>query len=384
MSNVQWQSAQSIPANWREAWSSLARTQSPLADVEWLRCFSAAFGDPKWQPTIHFLHRGSELVAGIPLVHEAGMSRVWTSYENEHFPYWQIVGQLDATSAELLLTGLLDDGYLFLRRLHVESATCTAIREAADRMGLHVSLIQSATGDARTVVRGTWEDFRSQLPKEYRQNLPRVRRQLERHGRLELHSNTEPGPALEAALHECFELETRGWKGESGMPILRDPRTLSFYSELATSLATTQRFELFTLRYERKVIAFQYCLRGGGHIELLKESYDPAHASRGPSHLLRMMVLEELFARGEPATYHMGRATVGGDPAREWKLQWATEVAPLCTLRIYSGGLRGQMAYVTGPVLRGRLRRSRLVAAVRARWYQLRRGLASLFAREGR
>lgn len=380
MADVHWESAQSIPANWRESWSSLARAQSPLADLEWLRCFQTAFADPRWQPTIHFLHRGNALVAGIPLVREVGMSSVWTSYENEHFPYWQIAGQLDPTSAELLLSGLLENGYLFLRRLHLESATCAAIREAADRMGLAISLVQNDMGDARTLVRGSWEEFRAALPKEYRMTLPRARRQLERQGRLELVSITEPGVALDAALRDCFELETRGWKGQSGHPILHDPRTETFYRELATSLARTQRFELFQLCHEGKVIAFQYCLRGGGHVELLKESYEPSYASRGPIHLLRMMVLEQLFARGEPLAYHMGRATVGGDPLREWKLRWATEVAPLCTLRIYGHGLRARIAYVTGPVLRGHLKRSRLAAALRARWHQLRRGLAKAFA----
>jgi hypothetical protein len=380
MADVHWESAQTVPANWRDAWSSLAQTQSPLADLEWLRCFQTAFADPRWQPTIHFLHRGNDLIAGIPLVHEVGMSKVWTSYENEHFPYWQIAGELDATSAELLLSGLLENGYLFLRRLHIESATCIAIREAADRMGLAISLIQSDMGDARTLVRGSWETFRAGLPKEYRHNLPRARRQLERQGRLELVSITEPGPALDRALRECVELETRGWKGQLGSPILHDPRTVTFYSELATSLARRHRFELFLLSHEGKVIAFQYCLRGGGHVELLKESYEPSYSSRGPSHLLRIMVLEELFGRGEEVAYHMGRATIGGDPLREWKLRWATEVAPLCTLRIYGHDLRSRVAYVTGPVLRAHLRRSSLVAALRARWHQLRRRFATAFA----
>lgn len=374
-SGMQWETASTIPEHWRVAWNTLTRSQTPLADAEWVRSFSEAFGESMFKPTIHLLHRDGELVAAVPLVRRTGLAPAWTSFENEHHPYWEIAGQLDAATAEQLLGHLVADRYLFLRRIHMNSANCAAILDAAQRMGLQVSLIESEMGDARVAVRGTWDAFRKTLPREYRENLPRSRRQLERAGKLELVSITRPGPELDAALVACFALETRGWKGETGHPILTDRRTLAFYSDVARSLAANERFELFLLRHDDKVIAFEYCLRGGGHVELLKESYDPDYSSRGPSHLLRLMVLEELFRRGVPVSYHMGRATVAGDPREEWKLRWATEVAPLCTLRIYGKSLRARVAYAAGPVLRARLKQSPLVGKLRASIKRIRRRL---------
>lgn len=364
---LHWERAREIEPALLDAWTSLAQNTSPLADAAWLRCFTDAFGTAEWSPTLHMLRRGRELVAAIPMTRRDGLARVWTSFENEHYPYWLAAGELDDTSAELLLDSLDDGDYLFLRRLHVDGSTCRALLAAAQKKHFDVSLIQSDMGDARIAVTGSWDAFRLTLPKDYK-DLPRKQRQLAKQGALELATFDASGPALDAALRECYELEQVGWKGTDGSPIGRDPRTLRFYTELAHTMAARQRFALYVLRLDGKAIAFQYTLRGGGHVELLKESYDPAFSAKSPGHLLRMMVLQQLFARGDVAYYHMGRtALVGNEQA--WKFRWATEIAPLCTLRIYGRGLRARGAYLTGPVLRGRLKQAR------ARFRQVRQRL---------
>jgi CelD/BcsL family acetyltransferase involved in cellulose biosynthesis len=349
-------------------WNALARTSSPLADAEWARCFSDAFATPGWSPTIHLVFRGRELVAAVPMARRGGLARAWESLDNEHNPYWLAGGELDDASAEHLLDSLSDGDYLFLRRLHLEGATCKALLAAAERKALHVSLIRSEVGDARIALRGTWEELRAALPKDCK-DLPRKQRQLAKQGRLELSTLATVGPDLDATLAECFAVERLGWKGREGTAIVCDPRARRFYTDLAHAMAARHRFQLHVLRLDGDVIAFQYTLCGGGHIELLKESYDPAYAARSPGHVLRMMVLQQLFERGEGGYYHMGRTPLEGhDDA--WKLRWATEIAPLCTLRIYGHGLRAHGAYLAGPVLRGALKP--LVATARTRLHELR------------
>lgn len=357
---LHWKTAPSIPAEALAPWDALTRDQSPIVDAALLRCFCEAFATARWAPTVHLLYRGDQLVAGVPMARAGGLARAWTSFENEHYPYWRIAGALDASSAEALLAHLLEADaadYVFMRRLHLDSPTCSTLLEAAARMRLEISLNQSEYGDARVAIRGPWDAFRATLPKDYK-DLPRKQRQLEKQGQLALQRITDTGPELDAALRACFELETRGWKGRHGSPIQADPRTLRFYTELAHALARRRKFRLYTLRFDGALMAFQLCLHGGGHLELLKESYDPAFAAKSPGQLIRMMVLRQLFEDGDTAWYHMGRANPHGDP-QAWKLRWATEVAPLCTLRIYGTGLRARGAYLAGPVLRGRLKQSR-------------------------
>jgi CelD/BcsL family acetyltransferase involved in cellulose biosynthesis len=341
-----------IPLHARGApsWRALTQGQSPLADATWISCFVDAFGGPA---TLHALTDGERIVAAMPLVRGDGFVRAWTSLDNEHHPYWLVSGRLDEAGARRLLGGVLAGAdNVFLRRLPMRDPACLALVGAARSLRLPTVQLESEAGDARIVLDGTWPELRARLPKNFQRDLPRKQRQLERQARLELHELVDPGPALDATLAECFELETRGWKGRDGSPILRDPRTHRFYAELARRLASTGRFVLYTLVLDGAIIAFEYCLRGGGHIEMLKLSFDPAFEKQSPGQVLRMLLLEREVARGTTRYYHLGRPS-------EWKLRWATEVAPLCTLRIYSRTPRGRAAHLLGPVLRGQLKRVR-------------------------
>lgn len=346
------------------AWSALTRGQSPLADAAWIESFADAFA-PR-AVVVHELYRGDTLVAAVPVMTSGKLARACTSLDNEHHPYWIVSGTLDDAAADALLEQLLAGAdYVFLRRLPVESAACTALRAAAARRSLPVAFIETAgSGDARMRLAGTWDELRGTLPKNFQRDLPRKRRQLEKLGALSYRVIAEPGAALAAALAACFDVETRGWKGASGSPIARDPQTLAFYSQLAQRLAATGRFALYLLHLDDKLVAYEYSLRGGGHIEMLKLSFDPAFEKQSPGQVLRMILLEDELARGEVRYYHLGRPS-------EWKLRWAHEVAPLCTLRIYADTWRGRAAHLAGPVLAARVKSSpramALLSTLRAR-----------------
>ncbi|MBX3156274.1 MAG: GNAT family N-acetyltransferase [Deltaproteobacteria bacterium] len=337
----------------------MTRAQSPLADATWIASFADAFGH---RPTIHTLFEGERTVAALPMVRAGGvLSRAWVSLDNEHHPYWPIPGTLTTKSAERLLSRLLDTAdYVFLRRLPMHDANWTALLEAACCLRAPVVGHQSDAGDARIALEGTWAELRDRLPKNFQRDLPRKQRQLEKLGRLELTEIRAPGAELDYALAACFDLETLGWKGSDGSPIVRDPRTLRFYGRIARNLAATGRFALYTLSLGDKIIAFEYCLRGGGHLEMLKLSFDPVYEKYSPGQVLRMMLLERELGRGDLRYYHLGRPS-------PWKMRWASEVAPLCTLRIYAGTPRAHAAYLLGPVVRTWIKASPIVRRLRRR-----------------
>lgn len=367
MEQVSWRrlDLDAVPGGELAAWRAMTAAQSPLADLAWARTFVRAFGagDARTgRPALHALYDGDRPIAALPLVRATGPARALVSLDNEHNPYWLAAGALDRETAELLLDRALDGAdYLFLRRLPLDGPVARALTAAAEARGLNTSVIPSEHGDARLALDRPWPELWSRLPSNLRRDLPRKQRQLERRrGGLELVTLRTPGPTLDAALDACFELEARGWKGEHGSPIQRDPKTLVFYRELARELAEAGRFALYLLRCAGQLVAFEYCLRGGGHIEMLKLSYDPELATQSPGHVLRVLLLQDELARGEVAYYHFGRPS-------PWKLRWASEVAPLGTLRIYGRTVRAHAAWLLGPVLRGRLKRSALVQRLRRR-----------------
>lgn len=352
-----------------EPWNELIDgTVSPLADRAWLCAWAEAFGVPT-SAAVHALVDGDQLLAALALRREGRVVRVWGSLENEHWPYWVFPWPApDPASASRLLDQLLADAdYLFLRRLHLEGPACRALLGAAEQRGLPHSVIRHPQSDAVIELGPRWADLEARLSKNLVRDTPRKRRRLARMGRLELAILDQPGPTLGQALEECFDLEARGWKGESGSPIRSRPETLRFYREVAQRFAAAGRFVLYLLKLDGRLVAFEYCLRGGGHLEMLKLSFDPALSKNSPGNVLRMMLLEKEVAAGRTHTYHLGRVS-------PWKLRWATRVSPVGTLRIYAHSLRGRATYLLGPALRARAKG--FVAARKARHAGPRRALS--------
>ncbi|MHC4294688.1 MAG: GNAT family N-acetyltransferase, partial [Planctomycetota bacterium] len=145
-----------------------------------------------------------------------------------------------------------------------------------------------------------------------------------------------------------------------GSPIIAGTSTRRFYTELAREAAKAQRLAIYTLRVDGELIAFDYCLRGQGKIDVLKESYHPEWSRYSPGNVLRYLLFRHEVERGEVSSYHLGNPS-------KWKMEWATRVEPLVRLRIYRRGVRGMAGYHCGPRLRATLKKS---AALRGavRW----------------
>ena len=348
-------------------WNALAhaRGSSLFADATWMSAFCAAFLDGGDRVSLHLVRQDGALAAVVPLRPDGRIPAVSSVVANAHtlgppLAFDETQGEVYGRALEHLLgfADVLDFG-----RLPAGGVLCRRLVEAARRRGLLVSA-QPTRGQAIIDLARPWPELRAALSRGLRKNTERAERKLSEMGRLAF-APVEDAAGLEPLLDECFELETRGWKGESGSPIKSSPHTLRFYTELARAAAREGRFALYTLRLDGRLLAFEYCLRGQGQIALLKISYDPALARHSPGHVLRLMILRREAERGEIASYDMG-----ADSA--WKRHWASRVEPVVRLHVYGPGLASTAAYALGPGLRGLVRHSpalrRLAARARERW----------------
>ena len=352
----QWRVARD-PAAWEalaSEWNALSSNLSPLADATWACCLAGAFYRLERTPVeVHAAYAGNRLRAVLPLERRPGLSRVWASLENEHTPYW-LFPSPDPTieQARAIIDHLLSDAdYIFFRRLHLDGPMCRLLVEASRAAGLRTSLIQSEEGDTILPLRRPWEDFRASLPKNILQDVPRKMRNLSKQGELRLEMVTQPSE-LDAALTECFALEAKGWKGQTGSPMRAQPATHRFYTDIARQMSARGRFALCLLRLNQRIIAFEYWLRGSGHIEMLKISFDPEFSKLSPGGVLRYLALKQEIETGDSTSYHLGRPS-------DWKLRWTGVVQPLCTLRVYARTVKGSLAFLAGPALRSTLKRYR-------------------------
>jgi CelD/BcsL family acetyltransferase involved in cellulose biosynthesis len=322
------------------AWDELTRSLGlPIASgALWLRCFWNAFGNGDHDLAVLSAQRDGRVVAIVPLLQDKRMLRTWSPVANFHSPSLVFAAENPpAEAAAAVLDRLLRTGdVLDLGPVPPGDPFCEALRGAARAARLPV-VEDAAESDAIIELRGPWEQFRRSLSKNLEQSTGRHHRQLQKFGVLAFDEVTG-GARLPAALEECFQLEAAGWKATHGSPILAQQDTLRFYTDLAHQAADAGAFAVYILRLDGKPIAFEYCLRAGRRIDMMKISYTPDLARYSPGNVLRQMVLKTEIERGAISIYHMGRAS-------EWKLRWANRVDPMIRLRIYGRGARARVAY---------------------------------------
>jgi len=346
-----------------EAWRSLVAGPGapPMDDPLWQRVYWRAFGATQ-PPRVHALRIGEGVAGVIPLQPGGYVVRRWTSGFNAHVPYGTVALDASGRVARSALDHLMRSAQMLeLGPLYVHDAATVALTQAARQRGYRVSLDASGA-DAILDLPSSWAELKKSLGANLVASTPRKIRQLQRLGRLEFAIVTG-GAALEHVLDESFMLETLGWKGERGgpgAPIRASQETLQFYSDLATAAARAGRLALYTLRLDSRLIAFEYCLRGNGRIDLLKLSFHPDFGRYSPGNALRFLLLEHEIGAGQATTYHMGLVS-------EWKARWASRVEPLGRLRIYDRGIRGTAAYLLKSWIPGRSRQQPVVRRA-GRW----------------
>ncbi len=333
-------------------WDELARRfeTPPTADATWMRCFWAAFSEAHDADLrIDALYYGAQL-AGVFPVHGAGrLWPVWRSVANGHAPCVSFAAgaPCDDIAGAMLDHFLAEADGVDLERVQADGTFTRALVEAAEERGLSW-VSEQRPGDLVLPVHASWELQQQTLAPNIARDTPRKLRKLSALGAVQLRVVAD---ALELTewLPRCFELETRGWKGQRGAPIMAKPGTHRFYTELAESAARQRRFALYILLCGTRLVAFEYCLRGHGRIDMLKLSFEPELARVSPGNVLRYLILEHEARRGEVQTYHFGADS-------EWKRRWARDVDPLIRLRIYRRGWHGRLT--TGAVrLRNQLKR---------------------------
>jgi CelD/BcsL family acetyltransferase involved in cellulose biosynthesis len=322
------------------AWDDLVRAHGLpfISGALWMRSFWDAFGDGNQALKILAAYENGRLVAIVPLRRTGRMLRIWSPVSNFHTPYVAFACVRPPSRAgEAILDGFLESSeVLDLGPVQPGAAVCAGLMEAARSRRLPA--VESAVGDEAIIdLRGPWEAFRRSLSQNLENATARHQRQLQRLGKL-VFEEIDGGDRLSPVLEECFGLEAEGWKADHGSPILSREDTLRFYTELARRAAAAGALAVYTLRLDGRLIAFEYCLRAGARIDMLKISYAPDLARYSPGNVLRYLVLKTEIERGDVTSYHMGTAS-------EWKLRWANRVDPLVRVRIYGRGVCPRLAY---------------------------------------
>lgn len=316
-----------------------------MADLRWGLCYWTAFRQTLGRPQLHVCRDGGKVLGAFIWAKRRALLSRATNAANDHVPAWSMAAPaLDAALAGSLVqhvfehVAVVDFGPLyeegdFYQHLTRAAASGGAWCTSAPRQPEAVAYFDAP-----------WSENRKLLPSKALSNTARSRRQLEQLGTLEF-SVVSGDEQLQPLLSECFALEAQGWKGRTGSPIAAAADTVAFYTSLAHEYARTGALALYTLRLNGRLIAFEYCLRSGGRLDLLKISHAEDLERLSPGNVLRLMTYEhEVETRGQ-LRLHLGRVS-------EWKLRWGTGVQGRRTVTLYRPGFSGRSAFIGGPGLR--------------------------------
>ncbi len=180
--------------------------------------------------------------------------------------------------------------------LEIDSATDHAITAVARSSGWRLVRYPSFRSPYLATT-GTWQQFLETKSQNFRYNLKRKRKGLEKAGKLEERWHRAPSdvPELIAAMHA---IEEGSWKTHAGMSITGSERELAYHDLLLPWLAAIGALEANVLRLDGQPIAYSLCIRWLGKLGQLKTSFSESVSHLSPGLVVTTLSIENAFASG--------------------------------------------------------------------------------------
>lgn len=161
----------------------------------------------------------------------------------------------------------------------------------------------------------SWEDYLKTIDSRFKRNLSSRLKKLEKLGkvRLEVYRDSE---RLEEILNEVFDVASKSWKAEEETALSSTPQYKDFYSMLAYKAAKENWLEIYILYIDEKPLVFDFCMRYGEVLLLLKTEFDDSYRNYGVGNLLKLKQFETIFGTSLVEFDFLG-------PSMPWKKYWA-------------------------------------------------------------
>lgn len=300
-------------------------------DDAWFACWSAAFG-----PVIR--QHGLTLVAGRERLGPLSV-KILRSATNPHSVHYDAAPGT-RLPADLPTRLLADHDAAMLRfdYLAEDAALLAAARNWSTRYRVRIArhalapVVDCREGYDR------WLDARS---KRIRQRLRRDGKEV--FGTLGMTTEFRADDPTKGDLFDrILAVERSGWKGRDGTAIRDNPADCRFYTALVREAAEAGALHIALLWHGERLAAFEFGIRGGRRVFLLKVGYDEEYANFSVGYLLAAEHIRHCV--GHPGVDWYDKMGNGMTPA-EYKLRFADYSDPLYRVTVYAPGARGRLAH---------------------------------------
>ncbi len=190
---------------------------------------------------------------------------------------------------------------------------------------------------------GDWDAYLAGRTPKFRENLRRLRRRIEAAGEV-VFERYRPQGGLDDGrnprwdlFETCVEISARSKQArDTNNYVLSHPRIVEFLAELHEIAARDGCVDVNVLRLDGKPIAFTYNYFWDGIVFGLRMGFDPEYAGLGPGTVLRAMMIEDSFRRGD-------RQIDLGTGYLESKTPWATGRTTSYRYTSFAPTLRGRL-----------------------------------------
>jgi CelD/BcsL family acetyltransferase involved in cellulose biosynthesis len=178
-------------------------------------------------------------------------------------------------------------------------------------------------------VTGTFDAYWSGRGKNLRHNMRKQRQKLAEEGvdtRLDV--LTDPADVADA-VRDYGELESAGWKAESGTAITADNAQGRFYTAMLADFCRRSAGRIYRYCFGGKTVAMDLCIEGNGTLVILKTAYDEQQKRFSPASLLHQDAFQGIFAEGR-----IRRIEFYGK-VMEWHTRWTENTRMLYHANYY-------------------------------------------------
>ena len=177
------------------------------------------------------------------------------------------------------------------------------------------------------------------LSRNFRSDLKRKMKRLEKQGAVELVTCTEPAE-LETAFEEFLDTEAAGWKSVSGgkRAVKLHADQTAFYRQLMRNNAATGHAHIHLLRVNETAIASDYCIVANGVSFSLKHGFNEAWLDYSPGNLLRSWTIRYYEQQADIHTLDLVSDW-------DWHQRWHPQSRPIHDLKVFHSGLASQLLY---------------------------------------
>jgi len=211
----------------------------------------------------------------------------------------------------------------------------------------------------------SWDEFLQTRSRQFRSEVGRKMRSLQRDHRVELRRSATVEDA-HSDIETLFRLHEARWSTQEGRSALADPAVREFHRDFAIAAQRQGWLRLYLLEVDGAPVAAWYGWRIGDHFAYYQAGFDPQWSSHSVGFLLMAETVREATSEGV-ADFELLR---GQEP---FKARIATGEWHACSVLILPSLSGARVAASTGTMIRSLFQRlpapvQRGLQGIRARW----------------